>query len=697
MNSLLNNRELSWLSFNRRVLQEAQDKRVPLIQRLRFLGIYSSNQDEFFKVRVANLERLGRAGKNRKLKFQGNFTLDELLHAINAEVENQRNIYDETYREILEEMEQRGIRVLDEKQLNEQERQFCRTYFATSVSRLLVPLMIRKNSKIPFLGDGRLYYAVKMKTYEPEGKNRYAILEIPRNKETPRFVVLPSAGGEVRIVFIDEIIRISLKEVFFMFDYDEITAYSFKFTRDAELSLDDDLSRNIIEKMEQALNSRKYGRPVRLVYDREMPEDVLEILRCKLGLKGKESVSPGGRYHLMSDLTRFPEIDLSLEYPPLSPVCHPQLKPFSSMLAEICRHDILLHYPYHSFGHLLDFLREAAVDPHTDTIYITLYRLAEDSAVIRTLVNAAKNGKKVVAVVELLARFDEERNLEYAEQLKQAGAKVIYGIDGLKVHSKLILVKRKPGVRCRGYVHVGTGNFNESTARIYSDFALFTANPVIVEEAQQIFDFLQKNYKHLHCKHLLVSPYQMRDRIEEYIETEIKNAGKGKPAYIRLKCNSLTDDRLIGLLYKAGQAGVDIRLIVRGACSIRPGLKGVSTRIEGISIVDRYLEHARLMIFCNGGQERIFISSADWMPRNMDRRVEVGIPVYDPGLRKTLKGVFEIQWNDHVKARNLSPVCLNCYIGSEDGKHETCRSQVALHDFYALLCKKDYEEGNGEQ
>ncbi len=678
------NRELSWLSFNERVMQEAQDKSVPLIQRLRFLGIYSNNQDEFFKVRIANLERLNKDKKKKDKKLSGDVTSTELQRKISRKVLESQQKFEDTYANILAEMKTQGITIINESMLTAEEEAFCKNYFMEKISPLLVPLLVRKSVKLPLLRDESIYHAVKMESDNRQA-SRYAIIEIPQNSQSPRFTVLPgSTPAQTRIIFIDDIIRLCLDDIFFMFSYDRIHAYTFKFMRDAELDLDDDISKSLIEKMEDGLTKRRYGRPVRLVYDKDMPEDLLDILIEKLGLRNSENLTPGGRYHLMRDLMKFPIVNAELEYEKVPPLRHPAFGINSSVFTTIRQQDVLLHYPYHTFNHLIDFLREAAMDPQTDSIYITLYRTAERSKVINALINAARNGKKVVVLLEFFARFDEERNLANAEILRQAGIKVIHGIPGIKVHCKLILVQRREGSRLRGYVHVGTGNFNEDTAKIYSDFSLFTSRKEIAEDAEQIFEFLQDNYKQLKTQTLLVSPYNMRDRFETLINNEIKNAKEGRKAYIYVKCNSLTDEDMVMKLYKASKAGVRVRLIIRGACCLMPEEEGFSENIKGISIVDKYLEHARLMIFYNGGKEKMFISSADWMNRNLSRRVEVGIPILDKEIAANLKDTFSIQWKDKVKARNLNISRINQYIGTRPFSQEDLdsRSQIALYNYY---------------
>ena len=672
---MINNRDLSWLTFNERVLQEAQDKRVPLLQRLRFLGIYSNNLDEFIKVRMANVLRIAQLKDKGTFRFSAGYTAKELLTLINRKVYESQRLFTEAYKDVMGEMEKHNIYVVNEKQLTSKQKLFCREYFSTVVSPLLVPLIIRRSTQIPFLKDNDIYLAVRMYS----GKNahiRYASVKIPVSATCPRFVVLPSNKDRSDIIFLDDILRLCLDDIFFMFNYKKISAYTFRVIRDAEFTLDDDISRSIVEKMETGLDNRMRGQPVRLVYDREIPRYLLDILKTKLKLKGEEAFDPGERYLLMRDLIKFPAIRPELESDRLEPLRYPDFKAFSSILKVINIKDVLLNYPYHTFNHFIDFLREAAIDPKVNSIYITLYRTAENSKVVNALINAAKNGKKVIVLLELLARFDEEQNVEYSEVLQREGIKVIHGVAGLKVHSKLVLVQRKD----KEYVYVGTGNFNEATAQLYGDFGLFTSNPQIASDALSVFDFLQNTHRHFSCKQLIVAPYSMRNEFEKLISQEIKNAQNGKKAYIYAKFNSLTDDSLIKLLYKAGHAGVDIRLIVRGACCLQPQVKGLSDNIRVISIIDRFLEHARMAIFYNDGVEKAYIMSADWMTRNLDYRVEVGVPILDVKIKQTLLDVFNIQWSDNEKARSLAFSSYNGYIEAPD--NPACRSQMVLYDYY---------------
>jgi len=676
---MINNRETSWLSFNQRVLQEAQDKTVPLMQRLRFLGIFSNNLDEFIKVRIANIVKLAQCKSSKNRKMIDHYTARELLELLNNQINSLQKNFSDTYAEILTEMESKGIYVINESQLDREQEAFCRNYFSKVISMRLVPLILRKSTKMPFLPDNNIYHAVKMR-----GKDcvqvKYAVIRIPVSPACPRFVELPSKTGRKDIIFLDDVIRLCLDEIFFMFKYSEIEAFTFKLMRDAELTMDDDISKSLIEKMEDGIENRLHGRPIRLIYDNQMPADLLDIIASKLKLSKNEGLAGGGRYHLMRDLMKFPKVSPELENSNPPALQHPSIKPYSSILNVIRKKDVFLNYPYHTFNHFIDFLREAAIDPKVESIYITLYRTADSSKVINTLINAVKNGKNVVVLIELFARFEEEKNMEYTELLHREGVKVIHGIQGVKVHSKLVLIERKEGNKTKGYACIGTGNFNEVTAQIYVDYALFTCNPFIVSDVRSIFDFLLNTHKQVHCQKLMMSPYSMREQLKKMILQEIKHAQKGEKACIYAKFNSLTDEGMIKLLYKASQAGVEIRLIVRGAICLQPQVKGLSENIKAVSIVDKYLEHARLVLFGNGGNEKIYILSADLMRRNLDYRVEVGVPILDKNIKETLKNVFNIQWNDNVKARDLN-ICGNNNYVKNDNKQQI-RSQIAVYEYY---------------
>lgn len=674
------NRELSWLAFNRRVLQEAEDSSVPLLQRLRFLGIYSNNNDEFIKVRLAKLIRMTRNGKTRKILLPGGYTAQELISLIDLDISAGQRKFTEIYERVLEEMAREGIHVIDEMSLDEGQARFCRKYFLDVVSRRVVPLFLSKGVRLPFLPDNGIYFAACMDSGEGR-KRRFAILQVPVDRSCPRFVTLPSKKGRHDVILLDDIIRLCLDDIFFMFTYKRVQAFMFKLVRDASLSLDTGFDKSLLEKMEEGLEQRMRGSPVRLIYDREMPDDLTKLLVSKFKLKDGE-IEPGRRYHMLRDLMKFPVIRQNLEADHTPPLTHPRIAPRSSIFQTINHQDILLSFPYQGFEHVIDFLREAAISPKVASIHITLYRLATDSKVVTALTSAAKNGKKVTAYVELLARFDEEHNVNIIDTLQAAGVEVIHGTPALKIHSKIILVQckgQKAGTK--NYVYVGTGNFNEDTARIYSDFGLLTSDKDFVSDARAVFTFLGNMHYRFTCKKLLISPFDMRRQIGRLIANEISNAKKNKKAYIWIKCNSITDEKVANLLYHAGKNGVEIRLIVRSACIIKPGVPKLSEKIRGISIVDKYLEHARIMVFCNGGGDAVYISSADLMTRNLDRRVEVAAPVLDKRLKKELKHFFEIQWSDNVKARDLASLGANSYVPAVGPAR--VRAQEALYEYYA--------------
>ncbi|MFR9580560.1 MAG: polyphosphate kinase 1 [Rikenellaceae bacterium] len=672
------NREISWLEFNDRVLQEAQDRRVPLVQRLRFLGIFSNNQDEFIKVRIANLIRYSAMKGSLQPVMTAGYAPADLLPILNNKIKTSQELFRNTYRDIIKEMEGEGIYVVDNTALSQEQLEFCRNYYLSVLSVRLVPIIIRKREKLPFLPDGKTYLAVKMTS---EKSVRFAVLQVPVSDASPRFVVLPSEQGRTDIIFVDDIIRLFLDDIFFMFSYDSISAYTFKIIRDAEFIIDDNVSMSISQKMSLGISGREKGRPIRLIYDYEMPVDLLATISKKFGFKSSDQTDAGGKYHLMRDLMRFPKVHQDLESRNPKPLIHPRVDPFDSILKVIRKQDLLLCYPYHTFNHMIDFLREAAIDPRVQSIAITLYRTANNSKVINALLNGAKNGKRVTALVELKARFDEEHNISTVDILQSGGVKVITSQETLKVHSKLVLVERQEAASLKGYVYVGTGNFNESTSLIYSDFGLLTANPDIANDARKVFNYLENPHNHPVFKELLVSPYYLREEIESLIMGEIKNAKNGKKASIRGKFNSLTDIKMIKLLYKASQAGVKVKLIVRGTCCLRAGVKGLSENIEVRSIVDKYLEHARMFVCHNSGKSMTYIMSADLMTRNLDRRVEVGVRIYDKQIEKTLHKYFDIQWRDNEKARIIAAPYDNRYVERcDDGALH--RSQVELFEAF---------------
>ncbi|MFT5596262.1 MAG: polyphosphate kinase [Flammeovirgaceae bacterium] len=674
------NRELSWLSFNHRVLQEAQDEAVPLVERLRFLGIFSNNLDEFFRVRVATMKRVEAVSKKKELI--GDKTAAEVLDEIQNEVVRQKELFAVIYRSILDELKTHNIEIVKENELNEVQVEFVDAYYRAEVAPLLVPIMLKNLDDFPYLRDKSIFLAVKLTTQKKNksGKaKQYALIEVP-SEVTPRFVVLPEANGKKYIMFLDDVIRFNLDKIFGIFEYETLEAYTIKLTRDAELDFDDDVSKGFYEKMKKSLKQRKKGQPVRFLYDSEMPIDLLKYLCNELDIDSDDNIIPGGRYHNSKDFMKFPNVGGSeLEWENLDASDHYLLTKESSILSAVQNNDILLHYPYQHFRGFVHFLREAAIHPDVKEIKISLYRVANRSRVVNALVSAAKNGKQVTAMVELRARFDEEANLEWSRKLQDAGVKVIFGISDMKVHCKLAVVTQVVKGKESHQAVIATGNFNENTAKIYTDMALFTSHEEICEEALKVFAFIEKPYLNFRFKHLLVAPAAMRTKYIRMLNREIQFANNGNEAYAFIKVNSLVDETLIRKLYQASRAGVKIRLLVRGICSLMPGIPGLSENIEIHSIIGRYLEHTRVFIFGNGGTEDIYISSADWMERNLDYRVEVSVAIYDPTIRREIRDMMELQWSDNVKARILKGAQPNDYVKREKGDNRV-RSQMAMYD-----------------
>jgi len=668
-------KEISWLSFNERVLQEAENKDVPLIERFKFLGIYSNNLDEYFRVRVATLRRLSQLGSKSKnvLGYNPKTTLKDVQEIVLS----QNGRFEKIYSSLIKELDSHKIHFVNEKQLSPEQTVFIRNYFITEVRSRLMPYIIESDAELPNLTDDAIYLGIILHKKGTD-KKRYALLEVPTNV-LPRFVVLPEIGEDKYIIYLDDVIRFGLKDIFFIFDFDEFAAYTIKLTKDAELEIADDISESYIEKLSRSIHQRKWGTPVRFIYDKKMPDDLLKILTRKLNFGPDDVIIPAERYHNLKDFMRFPRLGKKkFYYEPFVPVPHKDIQAGKSILSAIKKKDIMLHFPYHSFDHFIDLLREASIDPYVTSIQITLYRLARNSSVINALLNAARNGKHVTTVVELQARFDEEANILWGNRLQEEGVKVIYGVPGLKVHAKLLLITRVKNDLTQRYSAIGTGNFNEDTARVYTDHLLFTTNLKITNEVHKIFNFFNVNYKKDNYYHLVLSPFALRNKINLLIENEIRNARDGRDAYIYLKLNNLTDAEIIENLYEASRAGVKIKLIIRGMFSLVTDLKDTSENIKAIGIVDRFLEHSRLMIFCNGGNEEFYISSADLMTRNIEHRIEVTCPVFDKTIRNELKKMFNILWHDNVKARKLDAGLTNKFI--KPGK-VPLRAQVEMFNF----------------
>ncbi|MGA0986675.1 MAG: polyphosphate kinase 1 [Flavobacteriaceae bacterium] len=679
------NREISWLQFNERVLQESADKRVPIIDRIRFLGIFSNNLDEFFRVRYATVKRTVDSDLSGKETLGGMLATDLLALITKISIEAQSKSL-KILKDITEELKSHSIYLINETELSTGQSAFVTNYFLSKVNPELTTIDLNTVEDFPMLKESAAYLAVrlvknlsKVKRSSKTQEVHYALIEIPSSLN--RFVVLPEEDQKNYVVMLDDVIRHCLNRIFFMFDYDAIEAHMIKITRDAELDIDDDLDKSFLEKISTSVSNRKISDPVRFVYDKRIKLDTLTFLTEKIGIEDTDSVIPGGRYHNRKDYMNFPNFGRSaLQYSKIEPLAVPNFEMEVSVFDQIRQRDYMLYTPYQNYAYVIRFLKEAALDPKVKEIKITIYRLAGNSQVAAALINAAKNGKAVTVQIELQARFDEESNINYANRFKEAGIRLVFGIRGLKVHSKICVVTRETENKAVEYFgFISTGNFNESTARIYTDHTLFTAHKGILLETHKVFDFLETTYRVRKYKHLIVSPHYTESTFTRLIQQEIVNAKAGKEAYIRIKMNSFTSYKMIDKFYKASQEGVKIDLIIRGINCLIPGVKGMSENIRAISIVDKFLEHTRMFIFANGGDPKVYISSADWMTRNIENRVEVGVPIYQENLKSELMEVFDIYWNDNQKARVFSAKQDNAY---RKNKKAPLRAQFALYDYY---------------
>lgn len=674
-NKQMLNREISWLYFNGRVLQEAADKENPLIERLKFLGIFSNNRDEFFRVRVATLNRLLKVEKGL---YDSEINPKKVLHQIGEIVVSQEKEFQQIFESIVDEFAEHDIHIINEQQLSPGQGEFVRKYFQEQVRVFLFPLMISSFKDISTLVDKSIYLAVRLESTKRKADPDYALIEVP-TKSVSRFLILPKEGEKQYVMLLDDVIRFCLSEIFFLFGYDTYNAYTVKVTRDAELDIDIDVSKSFLEVMAESIKQRKLGNPVRFVYDNSMPKDLLLLLRKKLNIRKDDPIRGGGRYHNFKDFTSFPDLGHpELENRPLPPQRHPEINPNTSIISLMKQKDIMLHFPYQTFRHVIDLLREASIDPRVRSIKMTIYRAAKNSSVINALINAARNGKYVTVYMELQARFDEEANIFWTERLHEEGVKVIHSIPGFKVHSKLLLIRRKESNKNVFYSMISTGNFNEDTARIYADDSLLTSDSRICQDVANAFHQMESAYKPYRYKSLILSPFSMRNHFIRLLNQEIRNKKAGKEAWAVIKLNNLVDETIVRKLYKASQAGVKIHLIIRGICVLIPGTPGLSENIEGISIVDRFLEHSRVLIFCNGGDPSYFITSADWMIRNFDNRIEVACPIYDESIKKELWDMLQIQLADNTKARLLGKGRPNIYRKTKGPK---VRSQEAIYDY----------------
>ncbi len=685
------NREISWLQFNARVLQEAADSRNPLYERIKFLAIYSSNLDEFFRVRVASLRSLLnlKKGSHKDLEIEPAKLLKKIHKIVRSQQEGFGRIFQT---KIIPELHKHHIFLINEKELTEEQAEEVRRYFSHQVLPVLQPVFLNPGSQLPFLKNKSIYFAVELaaraesiaerELVPMKADSQYAIIEIPSD-QLGRFFTLTRKGRTTNILFLDDVIRLSLKQLFPQ--HSVLGAYAIKLTRDAELHIDDEFQGDLLAKINEGLGSRKKGIPSRFLYDPSMPAPMLETF-AKLFKLTEDDMIPGGRYHNFSDLMSFPNPGITaLENKPLPLLSHADLKDKKSLFAAIEENDVLLTYPYQSYDYLIQFLKEAATDPAVIAVKITLYRVASNSQVIEQLKEAVKAGKEVTAFIEIKARFDEERNLYWAGELERSGIRVLYSFPGLKVHGKLCIVTRQVAGEKKRYCYLSTGNFNEKTATLYTDFGFFTTDPRITKEIKEVFQILNRKERSADFEHLLVAPFTLRKSLIKFIDREIKHVQEGKKGRIILKLNSLEDEEMVAKLYEASIAGVRIHLIVRGICCAVCGNPEFSANIKGISIIDRYLEHSRLYYFYNDGNERVYLSSADWMTRNLSHRIEVAFPIYDSEIRELLRAMIDLQLKDNTKARLLSKGKMNHYKRPRAGA-EKIQSQI---DSYKLLRAKN--------
>ncbi|HOZ50536.1 MAG TPA: polyphosphate kinase 1 [Chitinophagaceae bacterium] len=679
-------RDISWLSFNARVLQEANDTTVPLSERLRFLGIFSNNLDEFFRVRVATLNRMVKFGKQTKRFLEEKPS--EILKQIQSIVLDHQKDFERIYNAIQVELKKEKIVIVNEKKLSKLQKEFVENYFNEKVRTNIAPLMIESIPELPLLHDKSIYLACVMTSSTNSFMNSYSLIEVPTHS-LPRFIILPTNKGEKNIILLEDIIRFCLPKLFTQFGFDTFEGYIIKVTRDAELDIDNDINTDLILSIEKGLKNRKKGRAVRLVFDKTIQKNLLSYLIKLLNLDVREHLVPGGRIHNFKDFMDFPQEVFQKRLTRNKPFVHPLLTQPVRILEVLNSRDVMLHFPYHSFDSIIDLLREAAIDPFVETIKITCYRLAKESKIVNALINAVRNGKKVTVVLELRARFDEEANIKWKGILEEEGVHVKVGLPDRKIHAKLCLISKRVSKTLKHYGFVSTGNLNETTAKFYGDHCLLTANKSIVSDISKVFDYISNptNIQLLKsCKALVVSPLNTRTFFQEKIKNEIKQFHNKKKASIILKLNSLADNILIHEIYKAVAEGVDCKLIIRGICCAQTSNKKWSQPIQAISIVDEYLEHARILYFNNNGKDDIYISSADWMVRNIDYRIEATTPIYDAELKEELKTILNIQLSENEKARILDNKQLNNYVVKNE-EEESIRSQVEIYNY---LCQKKY-------
>lgn len=682
-------KELSWLSFNERVLQEAADKTVPLIERIRFLGIFSNNLDEFYKVRFADVKRRILINQERGVSDNSK----HLLSKMQTKALRLNDLFDELYNELIREMARRRIFLVNEHQLDETQQRWVTKYFHNEVMPHITPLLMKEEIDVlQFLKDEYAYIAIDLRKND---QSQYALIEIPTD-HLPRFVMVPEQKGKRRktIILLDNIIRYCLDDLFKgFFDYDELNGYAMKMTRDADYDLRLEIEYSLLEQMSEGVSQRLTAMPVRFVYERGMPTEMLDFLCGKLKISNYDSLIPGSRYHNFKDFIGFPNVGREyLENKPLPPMKCADFEGYANSFEAIKAKDILLYYPYHTFDHITELVRQASFDPKVLGIKINVYRVAKDSRLMHSLIDAVHNGKNITVVVELQARFDEEANIGWSKVLTDAGVHVVFGAPGLKIHSKLLLISRREEDGIIRYAHIGTGNFHEKTARIYTDYSLLTADQEITNEVRNVFGYIENPYRPVRFDHLIVSPRNSRKQLYRLIDGEIANAKAEKKAALTIKVNNLVDKGLINKLYGASNAGVKINMIIRGMCSLVPGVEGVSENIRIISIVDRFLEHPRVVITHNDGDPQVYISSADWMTRNIDHRIEVAVPIRDPRLKKRIIDITNIHFTDTVKARLIDKEMTNSYVPR--GNRKKVRSQIAIYDYLKNIEKQTRKQNS---
>ena len=667
-------RDVSWMFFNHRILQEAKKEQVPLLERLSFLGIYSNNLDEFFRVRVASINRFL---DNPKLDKSTKTILKDSLKTINKLNKQYSIEYSKAVNDVMKSLEQQGIRILTDKELNDEQKKFLTDFFYSKLNGSVNPIWLSEIKEISRLEDNRIYLVVNRVDIKDKQDTKYAIVKVP-DRQFGRWLKVPSSDGKDNIMYLDDVVRFCLPLIFIGMKESAYDAYSFKFTKDAEMDIDNDQDHGTLEKIAAGVNSRKRGDAVRVIYDANMPKEIQARILERLDIKELDTSLSAGRYQNHKDLMSFPDCGhTDLKYPSWRHIMKPEFLSPVSILDQIREKDRFIHVPYHSFDGYIRVLREAAIKPEVKAIKTTLYRLAKDSKVVKALITAARNGKMVTAVVELLARFDEESNIKWSKRMQEEGVNVIYGVEGLKVHSKLLYIESKKGnIAC-----IGTGNFHEGNAKVYTDYLMMTARPRIVNEVAKVFEFIDRPYIHPRFQELMVSPYAMKSRILRMLDTEIKNAKEGKEAWLKMKINHITDKDVVAKLYQASKAGVRIDIVIRGNCSLVPGIKGLSENIHAVGIIDRYLEHSRILIFCNGGKNRYFLGSADWMPRNLSDRVEVLTSVYDEDLKRDLLRTVEYGLKDNTNGRIVDGKGTNV-LQPIDDEHPAFRSQEELYHAY---------------